>query len=403
MFESRQRLDLYEKLIQCAKGLTLTSYDSEGNIYSPSENMPSGISHFISLENTLDYALAFGKEHQHPIVLSNSLNMMWIAAFEKEESYLRYVHAIGPIFVDDVSHRSIHEHLEKMNLSIQLKNEFQKLIQTLPVISITNFLQYGLMLHYCTTREELKLHEFHYQSHESESTSHMQSHEPVDKHGTWATEQTIIKLVQTGNLNYRSIMSDLALDGSVGKLSTDDPMRQMKNTIISSIIIVSRAAINGGLYPDLAYTLSDKYIQNVESCSSISELSIINEIMMDDFIQRVHKLKTQDASSLLIQKCKDYIAVHIKDEISLETLAKEMNYTPYYLSRKFKEETKMELRIYIRQTRMEYSKILLKSTSMSIQEISESLHFCSQSYYAQHFKQLYHVSPSEYRLSDTSE
>ena len=59
----------------------------------------------------------------------------------------------------------------------------------------------------------------------------------------------------------------------------------------------------------------------------------------------------------------------------------------------------MRLLDYIRQTRLEYAKILLTTTSLSIQQISERLQFGTRNYFTRVFKEYAGISPSDYRSS----
>jgi len=52
---------------------------------------------------------------------------------------------------------------------------------------------------------------------------------------------------------------------------------------------------------------------------------------------------------------------------------------------------------YILNEKLEHSKLLLSATKMSIQEISEELHFGSRSYFSSSFHNYAGISPSEYR------
>lgn len=52
---------------------------------------------------------------------------------------------------------------------------------------------------------------------------------------------------------------------------------------------------------------------------------------------------------------------------------------------------------YIKQARIQCAHILLESTSKSIQEISEDLHFSSRSYFSTVFQAQIGVSPAIYR------
>lgn len=98
-----------------------------------------------------------------------------------------------------------------------------------------------------------------------------------------------------------------------------------------------------------------------------------------------------------IRACCDYIELHAEDDLSMEALARQAGYSKYYLSRKFKEETGATVTEYIKAARMERAKLLLAATELSVQEISEKLHFCSRSYFSTVFLQTVGCTPTEYR------
>lgn len=119
--------------------------------------------------------------------------------------------------------------------------------------------------------------------------------------------------------------------------------------------------------------------------------------MYADFIERVHKCRTNLDVSRQIRACCDYIELHAEDDISIETLAEQAGYSKYYLSRKFKDETGATVTEYIKAARVERAKLLLAATELSIQEIAEKLHFCSRSYFSTVFLQTAGCTPTEYR------
>lgn len=390
------RLSLFQELIHSAIGVSLWTYDTDYSLIRTSSPTPQN-GHFIALEDILASAVRFGETHQTPLVLSNSLGLVWISDYEYVDQALRYIHVIGPVQFESVSVQKMDSMLTHLQLSVKTKREFLQLMQSLPVISMTNFLQYGLMLHFCIYGESISIYDFQYHTPapscpQSESTS-----EEVTFHGTWELEKLITTLVEEGNLNYRSILNNVTLQANVGKVSVGDAVRQLKNTILASVVIVSRAAMRGGLYPELAYTLSDKYNQDVELCTSLSELGNVHMLMMDDFIKRVHAHKTSQSQPGLVRTCREYIELHIAEEIRIENIAAEFGYTPYYFSRKFKEESGMDLRIFIRDIRLEHARLLLMNPTLTIRQISEQLHFCSPSYFSEYFRQKYNISPTQFR------
>lgn len=171
----------------------------------------------------------------------------------------------------------------------------------------------------------------------------------------------------------------------------------MQITYVVFISLCVRAAIEGGLSPDTAYTLGDSYIQSILNCKTVSDAMVIGHNMYEDFILRVHKYKMQPHISQTIQSCCDYIRLHIEEELSIKELAVLYGYTDYYFSRKFKNETGMSLNDYLKQEKIRHAQMLLKTTSLSVQEISEKLHFCSRTYFTDTFRSVTGMSPLAYR------
>ena len=58
---------------------------------------------------------------------------------------------------------------------------------------------------------------------------------------------------------------------------------------------------------------------------------------------------------------------------------------------------------YINKEKIERAKILLDSTHMDVQEISDSLNFCSPSYFSSTFRTMIGLSPSDYREQNTAD
>ena len=191
----------------------------------------------------------------------------------------------------------------------------------------------------------------------------------------------------------------MATNVNVGKLvaNSSDPLRQMKNTIYVAITLFSRAAIDGGLYPDTAMTLTDRYFQAVEAATTYQEITGITSTMQADFVNRVHKIRQDSSSSKTIRAIREYVDLHKEDEIVLKDLANELGYTEYYLTKKFKKETGVTFKEYLRDVRLDYSKFLLEHSSISVREIAERLRFTSQSYFTMCFKEKYGKTPNQHR------
>jgi len=72
-------------------------------------------------------------------------------------------------------------------------------------------------------------------------------------------------------------------------------------------------------------------------------------------------------------------------------------YSDYYLSRQFKNETGHSIAQYINLKKIEVAKNYIKTSDLSIREISEKLSFASETYFSTVFKKITGESPFKYR------
>lgn len=215
-------------------------------------------------------------------------------------------------------------------------------------------------------------------------------------------EQGLLQMVRTGDLNYRQ-----ALSASVGisagvPVQSDDALRQSKTSVIVFTSIVCRAAIEGGLSPEEAYSLGDHYIQAAESARTLTELASLAHMMYDDFVHRVHRCRTNPKLSRQVQKCVDHIEMHLDQKIRAADLAALAGYTEYYLTRKFREETGLSVSDYAKFAKIERAKVLLSSTDETVQDIAAQLGFGTRNYFSRVFQEVTGQTPMEYREKSVS-
>lgn len=389
-------LALFRDMVGCCHELYFWTYDSGFHLISsncPEQGIVNDLFMIGHHREELDKQITASRT---PVIFTNEIGLMWVMVPQFEGNEFCRLYVLGPFFVDDTPPKSLEAELNKHSLSISLRQEFLNFLRKLPIISLSRIFEYAIMLYFCVTGERITVSDIRYcesEQHTPESPAHQ---DLADVHGTYKDEQEMLRMVREGDLNYEMHMDKMSLTGHLGKLSNGDPMRQMKNTVLVCVTLFSRAAIEGGLTPETSYSLTDRYFQSIEACSSISDLAEIAHTMQADFIQRVHRCRSSHLSAP-IQSCCEYISLHLEDKLSLEQLAQQVGYTEYYLSKKFKREVGLTPNEYIRKARLERAALLLRTTQKDVQEISEQLQFCSQSYFADHFHRLFHVTPREYR------
>ncbi len=393
--ELRDRLDLFQDMVQCCHNLYLWEYDRELVLIRSNCPFESTARNLFSLGGARELLLDYTARHSKPIVMTNALGMMWAALPEREGDELRHIHILGPFFMNDRSSLEMEKGLGLLRLSSDMLREVLSFLRSLPVISLSRVFEYTIMLHYCITGEKITVSDLHYQESESVRPAEKKRHK-ADVHGTYEMEQEMVRMVREGDLNIQSHMNRLAVSGSMGTLANSDSTRQMKNAVLVCIVLFSSAAIEGGVSPEIAMTLTDHYFQSVEASRSLPELTEIATTMQNDFVQRVRKVRSRSLSRPVLDCC-DYINMHLEEKLSLREMAERLKYSETYLSRKFRQETGLSFKEYIRRQRLDQAKALLKDNALDIRDISDRLHFCSPSYFAEQFKAEFGFSPTQWR------
>lgn len=395
-----QNLSLFRELISCQAHVYLWEYDGEGQLIEsncPHENI------FDTIFTAFDckaQMLTHAETSSIPLMIDTPMGLLWLAAFHKEGEQLQQVYVIGPVFGTDSPVSAVRHAIERspqlhLNTNATWRKEFRGALEELPIVSHMIWEQYGVMLHYCVTEEKIGFSDLirTEERYMLPDGSQMQK----DRHKTWLVEQDLMRAVREGDLNYREVLNRSSLVSDGVPVHTADPVRHAKDSVIVSIALCTRAAIDGGLSPEQAYSLGDTYIQAVEDAPYAVDVASIHNTMMEDFVLRVHRKQANPSLSSHIQTCCDYIEGHIEQELNIEILSQIVGYSKYYLSRQFKEETHLSVNQYIKHMRIERAKSLLLTTEESILEIALRLRFCSRSHFSESFREIEGCTPVEFR------
>lgn len=130
-----------------------------------------------------------------------------------------------------------------------------------------------------------------------------------------------------------------------------------------------------GVFQSIFYlVLSEADFQNVPS---VPQASTHVEEVFQQFISLVQKFYAK--------------------EKHMAFYARELNITPKYLSQLVFQASGKHASVYIEQYRLNEAKSLVYNTNLTIQQICDRLHFCSESYFCRYFKKMTGYSPQDYR------
>lgn len=211
-------------------------------------------------------------------------------------------------------------------------------------------------------------------------------------------ETAICSAVEAGDraMLERSLFSPKM--GRVGRMSQNE-LRQQKYAFICLATLVSRAAIRGGLPAEAAFSLSDLYCQRADVLTEIPLLQNLTFTMLMDFCGKVREIRKLPDISPIIEKCLNYISVHLHEPLGLEQLSHHCGLCGRSLSLRFREEVGMGIPEYIHREKLREAEYLLHHTDYSLSEITSYLNYPSQSYLTQIFKKYRGQTPQQYRDS----
>lgn len=219
-------------------------------------------------------------------------------------------------------------------------------------------------------------------------------------HQPYKNELNFYSAIQHGNIEYieelKQKYSDCTDEGK-GTLSSN-PVQNEKYHFVINTALITRNCIEGGMSQEIAYTLSDLYIQKMDKLHNVKDIRILNDEMVYDFTMNMRKLRTHKVYSQHIKKCIDYIYNNLNTPLTIRQISSHLGLNSSYLSTLFKKETGCSIHTFIQNTRIETAANMLKSTEYSYASISNTLCFSSQSHFTKLFREKTGMTPKEYRI-----
>lgn len=395
------RLNFFSELLTCGQELWTWEFDPDLQLIQTNCPQSKSFGAYFSLSICHKQLSEHIKsEETAPLIMADEVGFSWIAAVEHTHEQITRIYMIGPCFTSDAFSQLLERKLSSKPDFGGAVHMFAEQASRLPIIPLTTWFQMGLMFHFTVTGEKITISDFAYPSELVDGSDKDDSKLQEPSGGTWLAEQDAMRMIEEGRLDYKAVMGQLSMAASfVVSTETPNPDRRLKNAVLSFITLCTRAAIRGGLDAETAYHLGNTYIDGVESAQTLSELMRLNSTMYDDFVMRVHKIKSAVGISAAVQSCCNYIEFHLSEQMTLAEIAKNTGYAELYLAQKFKCEIGLPVSKYIQLQRIEKAKRLLKSTSKTVLEISEELGFCNSSYFSKAFRDIVGVTPAQWRKS----
>ncbi len=207
------------------------------------------------------------------------------------------------------------------------------------------------------------------------------------------TEEAIFEKLQDGKTEECLVQVDKFFDWMVSQYGDDEMSIKLKvlEFVINGESIMYRGG--GHLY---RFNSRKTYLQEVHD---IKGYDLLKKWFMDK-MRGAASIMTKgntDHTNDLIRQAKEYIDRHFQKDMSLDDISRELNISPYYFSKLFKEETGENFVEYVTGRRMERAKQLLKNPDLSIKEVCVEAGYSDPNYFSRIFKKYQGVSPTEYK------
>jgi two-component system response regulator YesN len=118
--------------------------------------------------------------------------------------------------------------------------------------------------------------------------------------------------------------------------------------------------------------------------------------------RQARALAPQGPHAQVLQRARDFILAHYTEGLSLEEVAGQVALSPTYFSRIFKQAMGCTFVEYLTRVRLEEARHLLRTTTLSLAEISYAVGYQSPNYFSEVFKTVEGVTASAYRRSATA-
>lgn len=392
-------------MLPCIGNLYFRTYDSSWNlpVGTPEEYFENEEFLFYRFfqscgfqERISEYALT----QDAPYTLGTYNGLSWYVVLEKNNRTLEHVHLLGPVLhapLDTEEMERFFKKYEEKGMSFHFRHLFLRAMHKLPVIFRNQFDHLALMLHFCVNGNYLPADSLN--SLVDSRLDETKATAPVLYRDIYTRLKGITDSLREGILlteaeNPYVLRAMLPTNAA----HINAPLRQQKDTLILLAFQFANASIKGGVSPEVAYPLADKYMHAAESERSIAELTALCRSLYTDFLKLVQEAKAMtERHSPEIEICILYIHRHLEEDLSLSALSKICGYGTYYLSRKFKAETNMSLPDYVRQQKIQYATMLLRMTDEPVSVIAERLNFSSHGHFSTVFHNIMGISPNDYR------
>ncbi len=206
-------------------------------------------------------------------------------------------------------------------------------------------------------------------------------------------EKELFEMTEKGNENGAVVAANHFFDWMVEKYA--DHITDIKLKVLEFVLWSEHLAYEEGgmMYHFLS---RQDYLPSILEMSALDEIKTWFVSKIQTACRNVAQSKEKQYISS-VEKAKAYITERYNKEISLDDVSREVDISPYYFSKLFKEETGENFIEYLTGIRIEKAKQLLAGSGLSMKEICAEIGYSDPNYFSRIFKKNAGVTPTEFK------
>ena len=125
-------------------------------------------------------------------------------------------------------------------------------------------------------------------------------------------------------------------------------------------------------------------------------------LLRSEMSPKVGKLQTSNAvhsENEIIRQAQQYISAHIREKLSVPLVARQVDVSPSYLTALFHKNLQISPGEYIRRTKLQESKQMIRENNLNFTEIAAALQYSTVHHFSRQFKEKFGITPTEYAKS----
>jgi len=376
-------------------GIPISKYHETLGFLESISNLEKTTVFFRDLPSFMEEEKKWLAKERNPIIYVSQTGICFGGLVSKK----RQIYIFGPFSKNKLSEAQIQVYREQQEIVVPFTIEEKDFKQVAELLCLANYIlnqkmidvkDVGLKIGRAKESvQEVGKELNHYQLYKSEHDF---------QYNPYTFELDYLYAIEMGNEEElsRVLLANSQASNRVGMLASNNK-KQLEYMYVSSIALVTRAAIKGHMNPNDAYELADVYMQKLAQCESAEEMDTLIYNMQIKFIREVRRQGLSNENEVYIRQCKEYIKRHLRTSFQIQDIARNIAINPTYLSRQFSKIEGKTIQQYITEKRCIAAANMMCYTDYSIAEIAEYFCFSSQSHFGRRFKEFYGITPSKFR------